>query len=62
MKVFDRAVSVLLLGPTAVLASDVLFTTVRINTGICAPTGGGNGTNDNENGGNSTRWDSLEAD
>lgn len=49
MKVLNKGISALLLGPISVLGSEILFTTVRINTAICTPTGGGG------NGGNSTK-------
>ena len=56
MRGLERALAALLLGPAAVLALDslassVLFTTVRINTGICSPSGEANGSSGSGNGG-----------
>jgi hypothetical protein len=58
MRGLEGALTALLLGPNAVLALDtlassVLFTTVRINTGICSPSGGVNGSSGSGNGGTS---------
>lgn len=58
MRVLDGALAALLLAPNAALAADslassVMFTTIRINTGICSPTGGANGGGNGTGGGGS---------
>ncbi len=58
MRGLEGALTALVLGSNTVvaldtLASSVLFTTVRINTGICSTSAGANGSSGNGNGGTS---------